>query len=482
MNTKLFSLQEQAATNVKWASVSRIGGQGLQFATTVILARLLLPSDFGLIGMAMVVIGFVEVFRDLGTSAAIVQRQELNDSILSSIFWCNVGFALLCALVVCLLSPLVAMFYKETRLTPILLGLSLCLLFSGAGVLHSALLQRNLAFNVLAKIELTSACIGAGIAIGLALYGAGVWALVFQALFTSLASTALLWSRSSWRPSFIFSWPEIRSVSGYSLNLTGYRVFNYLARNADYLLIGRYLGAADLGYYTLAYQIMLYPVRNITAVISRVLFPLFSKIQDDNLRFRNAYLKICFAIAIVVFPMMAGVWIVSKYLILAVFGQRWEPVILLLLILSPLGMIQAIGATVGSIYQAKGRTDWIFLWGIGSGIFLTIAFIIGLQWGVVGVAGAYTIAGIILFYPNFILPFRLIELKFRELLKALSRPLLCTLLMVFLLLGAKFFLPGSLNPAWSLSILVLLGILIYCAASWWLNREQVLEVVEVLKS
>lgn len=476
------SLINSASSGVKWSSISRIGGQGLQFATTVILARLLLPSDFGLIGMAMVVIGFVEVFRDLGTSAAIIQRQELNDSILSSIFWCNVGFALLCALVVCLLSPLVVMFYKETRLTPILLGLSLCLLFSGAGVLHSALLQRNLAFNVLAKIELTSAFIGAGIAIVLAFYGAGVWALVFQGLFTSLASTALLWSRSAWRPSLIFSWPEIRSVSGYSLNLTGYRVFNYLARNADYLLIGRYLGATDLGYYTLAYQIMLYPVRNITAVISRVLFPLFSKIQDDNLRFRNAYLKICFAIAIVVFPMMAGVWIVSKYLILAVFGQRWEPVILLLLILSPLGMIQAIGATVGSIYQAKGRTDWIFLWGIGSGIFLTIAFIIGLQWGVVGVAGAYTIAGIILFYPNFILPFRLIELKFRELLKALSRPLLCTLLMVFLLLGAKFFLPGSLNPAWSLSILVLLGILIYCAASWWLNREQVLEVVEVLKS
>jgi PST family polysaccharide transporter len=145
-------------------------------------------------------------------------------------------------------------------------------------------------------------------------------------------------------------------------------------------------------------------------------------------------------------------------------------------------MIQAIGATVGPIYQAKGRTDWIFLWGIGSGIFVTIAFVVGLQWGVVGVAGAYTIAGIILFYPNFILPFRLIELKFRELLKALSRPLFCTLLMVFLLLAAKFFLPGSLNHIWSLGILVILGILVYCAASWWLNREQVLEVLEVLKS
>jgi len=482
VNTKLFSLQEQAATNVKWASASRIGGQGFQFVTTVILARLLVPSDFGLIGMAMVVIGFVEVFRDLGTSAAIIQRQEVNDSILSSLFWCNVGFALLCALVVYLLSPLVATFYKETRLTPILLGLSLCLLFSGAGVLHSALLQKNLAFKVLARIELTSAFIGGGIAIGLALYGAGVWALVFQALFTSLASTILLWSRSAWRPSFIFSWAEIRSVSGYSLNLTGYRVFNYLARNADYLLIGRYLGATDLGYYTLAYQIMLYPVRNITAVMSRVLFPLFSKIQDDNLRFRNAYLKICFAIAIVVFPMMAGVWIVSKYLILAIFGHRWEPVILLLLILSPLGMIQAIGATVGPIYQAKGRTDWIFLWGIGSGIFVTIAFVVGLQWGVVGVAGAYTIAGIILFYPNFIIPFRLIELKFGELIKVLSRPFFCTLLMVSLLLATKLFLPGSLNHIWSLGILVILGILIYGAASWWLNREQVLEVVEVLKS
>jgi PST family polysaccharide transporter len=454
----------------------------MQWTTTVILARLLAPSDFGLIGMAMVVIGFMEVFRDLGTSAAVIQRQELNDSILSSLFWVNVGFALLCALVVYLLSPLVAMFYKETRLTPILLGLSLCLLFSGAGVLHNALLQRNLAFKVLARIELTSAFIGAGIAMGLALYGAGVWALIFQSLFTSLASTILLWSSSSWRPSFIFSWSEMRSVSSYSLNLTGYRVFNYLARNADYLIIGRYLGARDLGFYTLAYQIMLYPVRNVTAVISRVLFPLFSKIQDDNFRFRNAYLKICFAIALIVFPMMAGVWVVSKYLILAVFGQKWEPVILLLLILSPLGMIQAIGATVGPIYQAKGRTDWIFLWGIGSGIFVTMAFVIGVQWGVVGVAVAYTIVGTILFYPNFIIPFRLIELKFRELIKVLSRPFFCTLLMVSLLLATKFFLPDSLNHIWSLGILVILGILIYGAASWWLNRDQLLEVVEVLKS
>ncbi len=470
------TLKHKVISGVKWSAVSQVGRQVTQLLTTVLLARLLLPSEFGLLAMAMVVIGFINIFKDLGTSAAVIQQKELSQLLLSSIFWINVGFGLIATMILFLLAPLGAAYYQEPRVTIVLQVLAPSFFISGLGILHQALLERTISFDSLAKLELVSVIVGAIAGVSLALLKAGVWSLVFQSLATSLLTTILLWQSSSWRPKWIFHWKEVKAVSRFGLNLTGFSIFNYFARNADYLLIGRYLGAQELGYYTLAYRILLFPIQNISAVIGRVMYPVLSTMQDNNESFISAYLKIIQYISLITFPMMMGLWVISQPFILAFFGEKWRPVILLIEIFAPVGLVQSIGTTVGAIYQAKARTDWMFRWGLGSGMFVVTAFIIGLRWGIVGVAAAYAIVTFIILYPSFTIPFRLIGLKFFQMLIVLAPSLFNSSLMLLAILMLKMTLFTSLSNTSVLILSLIIGSAIYVAMTLLTNRKQVREL------
>lgn len=476
------SLQQRAASGVKWSTVSQAGRQVMQLATTLVLARLLSPDDFGLASMALVVVGFVLLFKDLGTAAAIIQRRELSPELLSSVFWVNVLFGALASAAIFAAAPLLAAFYREPQVTPLIQALSVSFLLSSLGVLQQALLERDLAFDRLAKAELAAVVAGALGGIGGALAGAGVWSLVVQSILMAGVTSLMLWLSARWRPRLYCSWREIRPLLGYSLNLVGFNTFNYLARNADYLLIGRFLGAAPLGYYTLAYRIMLYPIQNIAAVIGRVVFPVFAQVQDDHGRFRQGYLRVIGMIALVTFPLMLGLLLLSEPLVAALFGPQWAPVATLLMIFAPLGLAQSIGTTVGTIYQAKGRTDLLLYWGVASGLCVVTAVALGLRWGVLGVAGAYAAASFLLAYPSFAIPLRLIDLPTLELGRALWRPCASALVMAAGLLALRLALPAGIAPELVLAILVPAGALIYGLASWVLNREPILLAAHLLRS
>ncbi|NEQ62192.1 MAG: MOP flippase family protein [Moorea sp. SIO4A1] len=471
------SLKRVATSGVKWSLVSQVGRQVMQFVTTAILARLLSPSDFGLLGMAMIVIAFIDLFKDLGTSSAVIQRKNISDALLHSLFWINVALGILGIFVIFVISPLAASFYQEPRVTSVLRFLSLNFFISGISILQKAILEKNLAFNTLAKIEICAIVSASFVGIGSALLGFGVWSLVYQSLVLVTVTTVMLWAATSWRPKMIFDWSEVKDVSSYSLNLTAASIWRYFKRNADYLLIGRVLGSQDLGYYTLAYRIMLYPLQNISHVIARVMFPVFSQIQDDNAKFRSAYLKVIGLIALISFPMMVGLWVAAEPFVLTLLGSQWQPVILLLMILAPVGMEQSLGTTVGTIYKAKGRPDLQFRWGIVSGILILTAFVIGLQWGIVGVAVAYVIASFLWCYPSFNIPFSLIHLRMRDFGAVLWRPLVASLLMLLVLVGLKFLLPTGLGSGWVLGILIPIGGISYLLASWCINREQIQQLL-----
>ena len=471
------SLKQAATHSIKWSLVSQVGRQVMQFVTTAILARLLSPSDFGLLGMATIVIRFIDLFKDLGTSSAVIQQKNLSDALVNSIFWVNVFFGFLGMVILFIFSPLIAEFYQEPRVTLVLKVLSLTFVISGISILQKAILERNLAFNKLAKIELTAIVLGSIVGITLALLEFGVWSLVYQTMTVVTVTTVLLLVATRWKPKMIFSWSELQAVTGYSLNLTGFTILNYLYRNADYLLIGKFLGSQALGYYTLAYRLMLYPLQNISSVIGRVMFPVFSQIQDDDKRFGIAYLKVISTIALITFPMMVGLWALSEPFILTLFGSQWQSVIWLLMILSPVGMVQSLQTTIGTIYRAKGRTDWMFRWSVAETILIVIAFIIGLQWGIIGVATAYAISVFVLAYPGFAIPFRLIHLKVFDLVVAVWQPLVASLLMLGVILGVKFLLPTSLTNAWLLAILIPTGCIAYLLVSWLINRQQMQQLL-----
>ncbi|NEP26870.1 oligosaccharide flippase family protein [Moorena sp. SIO3I6] len=186
------SLKRVATSGVKWSLVSQVGRQVMQFVTTAILARLLSPSDFGLLGMAMIVIAFIDLFKDLGTSSAVIQRKNISDALLHSLFWINVALGILGIFVIFVISPLAASFYQEPRVTSVLRFLSLNFFISGISILQKAILEKNLAFNTLAKIEICAIVSASFVGIGSALLGFGVWSLVYQSLVLVTVTTVML--------------------------------------------------------------------------------------------------------------------------------------------------------------------------------------------------------------------------------------------------------------------------------------------------
>ena len=413
--------------------MSTAGKQVLSIASVATVARLLGPDAYGVMGMANLLIAFILNFRDLGTGTAIVQRLSVSDRLLSSLLWVNFLLGLVMAAIIVAASPLTARFFSTPELVPILCTLSASFWLTSCGVVHASLLLRGMKFKALAVIDITSALASYLVALISAYSGLGVWSLVFANLTNSFTSSLGYWLASAWRPKWEFDWPEIKAITSFSLNLSGFGVVNYFARNADNIVVGRELGKMLLGDYQMAYNLMLTPLQNISAVISRVTLPAFAKIQEDNERFKFAYVKSCMLIGLITFPVMAGLGVVAHPLIDAVLGSKWVGAIRIFEILAPVGLVQSVQTTVGQIYVAKGRTDWMFRFGAFSCVVLIATFIVGVRFGTVGVAAAYCIVYIgILMVPGFIIPFRLIGLKLSTFASALLPQLLLTGAMALL--------------------------------------------------
>lgn len=464
-------------SGVKWTSVSTMGRRVLGLLANIVFARLLEPGDFGLVAMAGVMLGFIDIFKDLGTGSALVRAKNPGESLLSSVFWLNCGFGVLMTAVVVLLSPLIADFYNEPRVQPVLAVMAVSFLLSSLSIVHSSMLTRQMSFESMAKVELASSVLSYAIGIGAALLGHGVWSLVYQVVANSLLGTVLTWMISRWRPRLLFVWTEIRAITGYSLNLAGYNIFYYFAQNLDNLLIGRFLGTEALGLYDLAYKLMAFPMQAISAVFARVMTPYYAQAQDDLPRFRAAFLRVAAAIAFVTFPLMFGLLAVREHFVFTVFGASWTAVIPLLAMFAPLAAIRSVLTTTGSIFVATGRTDLQLRWGVVSNLVVFAGLAAGLQWGIVGVAAGFTITSVLLLYPNFAIPFRLIGLRVAELVRTLLPTFGCTALMSGCVLLADLLLAPHAGHAVLLALLVPLGAAAYLVSTWFLNRPMLHELL-----
>jgi len=467
---------------LKWSTISRISQQGLQYIATIILVGVLSPDDFGLMAMAMIVIGFLDIFKDLGTSSAIIKEVNPSNELKCSLFWVNVGFGLLIFVIIYFASPLLAVLFNSSKVELVLQLLSLSFLFAGFSVLQKALFEKEMSFQILSLIELFSSAIAFLVAVYLALNGFGVWSLVWQVVSNTFLNAVLIWIFSNWKPRFIFKFSELRRITAYSSNLVGFNIINYFARNGDYFLIGKFLGDYALGHYYLAYRIMLYPLRNITMVISRVIFPAFSKIQHDNSKLRDAYIKITNSIAIITFPMMAGIAFVSFNFTEAFFGANWDAVLVayIIIILAPVGALQSIISTVGNIYQVKGKTDWMFKWSLFSSTVTLLGFIIGLNWGIIGVATSYLVTNLLLILPVFIIPFKLVDLPIVKFLRSFELTVLSVIGMLVVLFTASHLLADNYNNIITLLILIILGIVSYIVISYIINKKKLKEMKSVI--
>jgi PST family polysaccharide transporter len=437
--------------------------QGFTFAISVVLARILGPKVYGLIGMIMVFTGFATVFGNFGLGAAIIQRKELESRHLNAAFWTNVFMGTSLTLLMIALAPFIAWFYKEPLLLTLTSVIALKYVVDSLCVVQIALLNREMRFRTLGGIQIGSTVVSGLVGLGLALHGMGPWSLVAQTLGASVISLAISWGIGNWRPRFSFELRACKDLFGFSVYYLGSNIVNYWARTLDQLLIGRFAGPAALGMYSRAYSLMLMPLIQVSSVVGRVMFPALSAIQDEKPRVKRIYLKSISVIGLITFPMMIGSFAVSADFILALLGDKWAGVIPVFKILCWVGLLQSIATTVGWIFISQGRTGLAFVLTASITATYALAFVIGIRWGIVGVAWSYLIGNLILWYPAWSIPGRLIDLTFSEMIKSLSPAFFCALTMGAVVWGIKWILPDGMAHWQYLAIQIPVGVMLYLA-------------------
>jgi O-antigen/teichoic acid export membrane protein len=443
----------------------------------VVLARLLAPHDFGLAAMVIVFTSFVLVFSDVALGAALVQRPLLTERDCSTAFWASVGLGALFTGVGVAGAGAVASFYGEPQVRPLAAALSVGFLVNALGATQEALLVREMRFRSLELRAMAAVGVGAVVGIAAASAGWGAWAIVGQQLALGATSTLLLWRVCPWRPSLRFSRESLRDLGGFSANVFGHRVLYYLHRNADNLLIGRFLGAAALGTYALAYNVMLLPFSRIAGPVQDVLFPAFSKLQDEPVRIAELWIRATRVIGAISVPALTGLVVVAPDLVQVVLGPRWAGMVPVLRILAWVGLLQSLQTLNTNILQALDRTRTLLRFSIVFFSTHLAAFAIGLQWGIVGVAAGYAVSSTIV-EPLFAwVTCRVAGTTVRTFAASLAGVAAASLVMAACVFGLRVLLVHEGVPAAiRLLLLVAAGMVVYLPACAWRAPEVVAEL------
>ena len=452
-----------------WTGGSQVVGQVARFVAAVALARLLSPHDYGLAALALVYASLVLVFSDLALGAAVVQRKQLSEDDRCTAFWMSVGAGVVFTLIGVALSGAVAAFYGEPDAAALCAVLSLSFIITSLATTHEALLLRDMRFAPLEQRVMIATVVGAATGIVVAIYTRDAWAIIAQQLAHATVSTILLWALSDWRPKLRVSGESLRSLGSFSGFLVGHRLLWYAHRNADNVLIGRFLGASALGAYTIAYNIMLVPMSRIAGPVQKVLGPAFARMQDEPARMVDAWVRAVRLVGSISVPALLGLIVVAPDFVAVVLGSKWSAAVPIIQVLAWVGILQSLQSITTDVLQARGRTSTIFRFTLFFTAAHVTAFAIGLHWGVVGVAAGYAISSTLVEPVYLWLATREVGTTPFRLLGALRGIFEASAVMAALVLGARQALVALEVPAFPRLVLVsMLGAAIFLAA--WRKR------------
>lgn len=401
-NSRFFSrkeLKKDLKRKTLKGALNKVSANGLSAAltlgSTIVLARLLMPEEFGLIAMVVSVTDLARYLMELGLGVATVQREEITHEEVSSLFWINVGIGAILAGAMAGLSPALAWFYDDGRLFNICMALSVIFLFRGLTVQHRALLERQMRFGYLGTINVASNFLGICVAILMALHGFGVWALVWRELVNAFSYAAGVWLFCRWMPGRPRLSAGVRSSVRFGAHLSGNSIVAYITQNLDRVLIGRFFGATSVGLYAKAFQLAMMPIDQMRMVFWDVGFSPLSALQNDPERFRRFYSKLLSVITFLSIPLLVLIAIRSEDVIRLLFGEAWLGAAPFLRIFSIAGLARPIMVTCQLVMISCGKSRRYMHWGMMSGVCIIIAYVIGIFWGAMGIACAYAIANYI---------------------------------------------------------------------------------------
>lgn len=394
------SLKSKTVSGVLWSAIERFSLQGVQFIINVLMARLLLPSDYGMIGMLAVFLQISQTFIDSGFSDALVQKKDRTETDLSTVFYFNIVISVLLYLLLFIGAPFIAQFYHMPELTLVTRIVMLNLIFSSFAAVPKIILVIKIDFKTQSKISLISAVVSGGIGITMAYKGYGVWSLVFQSLLNILLITFLSFYYINWRPLKTFSKDSFQNLFSFGSKLLFSRLIHALYYNLYAIVIGRRYSSAELGYYTRAEQFAIFPSGNINAIISRVTFPILSSIQDDDERLASAYRKYIKLASFLIFPLMIGLAVLAKPLIILLLTEKWIMTVVLLQILCFDWMFDHLSIINLNLLYVKGRSDWAFRLEIIKKTIATLILLLSIPFGIEGMCWGRVLYSLIAAYLN----------------------------------------------------------------------------------
>lgn len=471
------SLKSQTITGVFWSFIEKFGSQLILLASQIILARLLEPKDFGLIGMLALFIAVSQAFIDSGFDNALIQKKNVNQADYSTVFYFNISIGFLLYLILFVAAPYIADFFREPLLVDLTRVVCVILAVNSFGLIQFVKFKIEMNFKAIAQVVVIANLLSAFVGIMMALMGYGVWALAGQIIGIYFFRTILFWVKSSWRPSLIFSIQSFKQLFSFGSKLLLSGIISQTFENIYLMVIGRMFSATALGFYTQAKKLQEVPVTTLAQVVGNVTFPAFSKIQDENEKLREGFRKLIKLLVFINFPLMLGLAIVAEPLLVLILGEKWLPSVPYFQLLCIAGMIYTLHASNLNILKVKGRSDLFLYLEIIKKTIVVVAIVIGLQWGIIGLVVGQICTSFISFFINAFYTGKLISYTIPNQLKDISQTFLITLgMLAFMSIG--FLIE---NQILSLIFQVLIGIGSYLLLAIATKQEALTDGLLIIK-
>lgn len=466
---------------IKWSASGQITSQLITIVGSTVLARLLSPDDFGTLAMVIIISSFASMFLDAGFSLALIQKKEINNTLMSSVFWLNNFIACLLTGLLIVFAPYISKFYQKEILEELCYIISFLFLLNSLSQIHRVLLSRKMDFKTLAIQQIVGLLLSYISAIVMAYNDLGIWSLVAQVLITPLFSTIFLWLKVKWTPTNQFSFKSIASIANFSLSTFFNGMLEYWIQNLDGVLLGKKMGAYEMGIYSRSFSSILIPVRAISSSFNSTLYPKFAQLQTEKEEFKKLYLKSIRVQAFLSIPSVTLLAILSYQIISVLFGEKWLDMVPIIRILAVLGFISTTFATNDSCISAMGKANLLLKVGLIEKPILIIGTIIGIQYGLTGIAYAKLISVIIVAIPKYWLFIKVTQIKLTNQFKQYTKIFVATIFMTAILLTSYTFNSHYSSQLLSLTINSLIGVSSYLLACYILKEPVFHELFKELK-
>jgi len=470
----------RAVRGTFWSFLSFASGRLVTFITTLILARLLVPEEFGVIGYCTIVIAYLDLLNNVGVGHALIARRDKLEEAQNAAFIVSVISSVLLYAITWWSAPSLALFFNEPQVTPLLRVLSLGLILVGIGTVPMAMLQRDLRFKAYLLPGIVRNIIRAFVAIGMAWQGFGVWSLVVSELVNKVLEVIIPWAIVRWRPTRALDPQVMREMLQYGINIVGVSLVGSFMVNVDYLLVGRLLGAAALGYYTMAFRIPELVIRSVSQIVSTVAFPVLAHTRSDPDRMQDVYFAHLRYMSLVTFPTGAGLALLSPALVATLFAEVWRPMVVPMQFIALASAFSIVSYLSGIIYNAIGRPDLTFKLSLAKLPLVVVVLYVGTFWNITGVAIGHVLLTFACMALDLVVIRRITAVRLMGVLHALRPALLGVAAMTTAIVPLSLLLTG-----WTvvqLAFIPIAGAVVYLGTVWLVERDTLTQAHTAVRS